>query len=191
MNSNDIFKLLACVGKATARKLPEIIEPLPVYGKVLGGALAAFRQGIDDYHNQKISAEEYGQIKSAFDDTVKKEAAQVKPPTFMDCVIFRCKSGYTLSDAQRGMLADVFEGEEDEETGIISGFIEDYMGGMISEDEDYSIGDDYVSLNFTEYDEYPYDEEVLCQLKQALNRLIGCDAFDYFVASGHEVSHDI
>ena len=191
MNSNDIFELLKCVGKATARKLPEIIEPLPLYGKSLSTALAAIRQGIDDYRNQKISADEYSRIKSAFDDTVKKEAAQVKPPTYMDCVIFRCKSGYTLSDTQQRILADIFECEAEDETGIISVFIENYMGGIICEDEDYSIGDDYVGMNFMEYDEYPYDEEVLCQLKQALNRLVGCDAFDYFVVSGHESSHDI
>ncbi len=190
MNSNDIFELLKCVGKATARKLPEIIELLPVYGKSLGTALTAVRQGIDDYRNQKISADEYRQIKSAFDDTVKKEAVQVKPPTYMDCVIFRCKSGYVLSDTQQDILADVFGGKE-EETGIISVFIENYMGGVICEDEDYSIGDDYVGMNFMEYDEYPYDEEVLCQLKQALNKLVGCDAFDYFVVSGHEDSHAI
>ncbi len=45
MNSNDIFKLLDCVGRATARKLPEIVEPLPVCGKTLSNALSAVRQG--------------------------------------------------------------------------------------------------------------------------------------------------
>ncbi len=45
MDSNDIFKLLDCVGRATARKLPEIVEPLPVCGKTLSNALAAVRQG--------------------------------------------------------------------------------------------------------------------------------------------------
>ena len=58
MNSNDIFALLECVGKAAARKLPEIVEPLPVCGKTLSNALAAVRQGIDDYRSQRISPEE-------------------------------------------------------------------------------------------------------------------------------------
>lgn len=88
------------------------------------------------------------------------------------------------------MLSDALEGESEEEAEIISGFVSDYMGGTVSEGDDYSIGDDYVSLNFMEYDEYPYDEEPLCQFMQALNRLAGCEAFDYFVASGHEESHE-
>lgn len=190
MNSNDVFELLVCVGKATAEKLPEIVEPLPIYGKALSNALAAVRKGIDDYRSHRISSGEYNQIKSAFHDAARKEAAQAEPPSFMDCVIFQCKPGYTLSDTQRDMLADALEGESEEEAEIISGFVSDYMGGTVSEGDDYSIGDDYVSLNFMEYDEYPYDEEPLCQFMQALNRLVDCEAFDYFVASGHEESHE-
>jgi len=41
-----------------------------------------------------------------------------------------------------------------------------------------------------EYDEYPYDGEVLSRLQEALNEVVGCKAFQYFVASGHEESHD-
>ena len=40
-----------------------------------------------------------------------------------------------------------------------------------------------------EYDEYPYDGEALSQLQEALNEVVGCEAFQYFVASGHEESH--
>lgn len=188
VNSNDIFELLVCVGKATARKLPEIIEPLPVYGKTLGSALAAVRQGIDDYRSQRISSEEYGRIQTAFHDTVQKEAAQAETPSFMDCVIFQCKPGYTLTDAQKSMLADIFEGEE--ENDVVSSFISDYMGGTACEGDDYSIGSDYVSLNFFEHEEYPYDKEALSQLQKALDEIVGCEAFQYFAAWGHEESHD-
>ena len=190
MNSNDIFALLECVGKAAARKLPEIVEPLPVCGKTLSNALAAVRQGIDDYRSQRISPEEYGRIQAAFHEAAREEAAQAVPPAFMDCVIFQCKPGYTLTDAQQGMLADVLEGEAEEENDIISGFISRYLGGTACEGEDYSIGADYVGLNFMEYDEYPYDGEALSQLQEALNEIVGCEAFQYFVASGHEESHD-
>ena len=151
MNSNDIFKLLDCVGRAAARKLPEIVEPLPVCGKTLSNALAAVRQGIDDYRNQRISPEEYGRIQAAFHEAAQEEAAQAVPPAFMDCVIFQCKPGYTLTDAQQGMLADVLEGGAEEENDIISGFISRYLGGTACEGEDYSIGADYVGLNFMEY----------------------------------------
>lgn len=190
MNSNDIFALLECVGKAAARKLPEIVEPLPVCGKTLSNALAAVRQGIDDYRNQRISPEEYGRIQAAFHEAAQEEAAQAVPPAFMDCVIFQCKPGYTLTDAQQGMLADVLEGEAEEENDIISGFISRYLGGTACEGEDYSIGADYVGLNFMEYDEYLYDGEALSQLQEAFNEVVGCEAFQYFVASGHEESHD-
>ena len=190
MNSNDIFALLECVGKAAARKLPEIVEPLPVCGKTLSNALAAVRQGIDDYRSQRISPEEYGRIQAAFHEAAREEAAQAVPPAFMDCVIFQCKPGCTLTDAQQGMLADVLEGEAEEENDIISGFISRYLGGTACEGEDYSIGADYVGLNFMEYDEYPYDGEALSQLQEALNEIVGCEAFQYFVASGHEESHD-
>ena len=78
----------------------------------------------------------------------------------------------------------------EEENDIISGFISRYLGGSVWRDEDYYIGDDYVSLNFMEYDEYPYDGEVLSRLQEALNEVVGCKAFQYFVASGHEESHD-
>ena len=190
MNSNDIFKLLDCVGRATARKLPEIVEPLPVCGKTLSNALSAVRQGIDDYCNQRISPEEYGRIQAAFHETAREEAAQAVPPAFMDCVIFQCKPGCTLTDAQQGMLADALEGEAEEENDTVIGFISRYMGGSVWRDDDYYIGDDYVSLNFMEYDEYPYDGEALSQLQEALNEVVGCEAFQYFVASGHEESHD-
>ena len=189
MNSNDIFKLLDCVGRATARKLPEIVEPLPVCGKTLSNALSAVRQGIDDYRNQRISPEEYGRIQAAFHETAREEAAQAVPPAFMDCVIFQCKPGCTLTDAQQGMLADALEGEAEEENDTVIGFISRYMGGSVWRDDDYYIGDDYVSLNFMEYDEYPYDGEALSQLQEALNEVVGCEAFQYFVASGHEESH--
>ena len=190
MNSNDIFALLECVGKAAARKLPEIVEPLPVCGKTLSNALAAVRQGIDDYRSQRISPEEYGRIQAAFHEAAREEAAQAVPPAFMDCVIFQCKPGYTLTDAQQGMLADVLEGEAEEENDIISGFISRYLGGTACEGEDYSIGAGYVGLNFMEYDEYPYDGEALSRLQEAFNEVVGCEAFQYFVASGHEESHD-
>ncbi len=189
MNSNDIFKLLDCVGRATARKLPEIVEPLPVCGKTLSNALSAVRQGIDDYRNQRISPEEYGRIQAAFHETAREEAAQAVPPAFMDCVIFQCKPGCTLTDAQQGMLADVLEGGAEEENDIISGFISRYLGGTACEGEDYSIGAGYVGLNFMEYDEYPYDGEALSRLQEAFNEVVGCEAFQYFVASGHEESH--
>ena len=61
------------------------------------------------------------------------------------------------------------------------------MGGSASEGDDYCIGDDYVGLNFW-YDEHshPCDEEALRRMMDALNEQLGCDAFDYFVASGHD-----
>lgn len=53
-----------------------------------------------------------------------------------------------------------------------------------------SDGEDYVSLNFfVDEEEYPYDEEVLHQLRQAINNLIGRDVLDYFVAYGHDESY--
>ncbi len=33
----------------------------------------------------------------------------------LDCVIFQCKPGCTLTDARQGMLTDVLEGEAEEE----------------------------------------------------------------------------
>ncbi len=61
------------------------------------------------------------------------------------------------------MLLEAFEGKVQEESDSITGFISDYMGGTVCEGDDYFIGDDYVSLNFMECDEYPYDEEPLYQ----------------------------
>lgn len=46
----------------------------------------------------------------------------------LDCVIFQCKPRCTLTDAQQGMLADVLEGEAEEENDIISDFISRYTG---------------------------------------------------------------
>lgn len=189
MKSGDLYGLIQSVAKAVTQNLPDIIEPLPVCGQSLSRALTAVRKGIEDYHNQKITLEEYGRIRTELDDAVEKEAAQAEPPVFMDCVIFRCRSGYTLSEEQQGMLADVFAGGEDE-TGAVADFIDTYMGGMICEGEDYFIGDDYVSLNFLEYDEYPYDGDVLDRLRKVLNGIVGCEAFQYFVADGHDEPHE-
>lgn len=188
MDANNFLKLLQCVGKATASALPEIVEPLPVYGKSLSAALKAVRQGIEDYKNKKISAEKLNQIKSTFDDAVKEEALQIKPPTYMDCVIFHCKSGCTLSDDQQTLLANVFEKEIDDEK--IGSFMSNFMTDEPCQGDDYFIGDDYISLNFSEYDEYPYDKDILSQLQQGLNVFLGVDLFDYFVAFGHDESHD-
>lgn len=186
MKSDELFKLLKCVAEATAEKLPEIIEPLPVYGKVLSKALEAFRQGIEDFKEQKISADELNQLTATFNDAAKEVASQAETPVYMDCVIFRCKSGCTLSDDQKSMLSSVFKDELEDESVVISDFILDYIGGDANEDDDYSIGDDYVGFNFMMYEDHPYNEEVLSQLKKAINELIGCDALDYFVVSGHD-----
>lgn len=189
MDSNSVVQLLGCVGKAIAQKMPEIIGTVPVYGKPLCKALEALKQGIDDYNNKKISAEEYDRIKSGFYDAAKEEALNAQPPVFMDCVIFRCKPGCTLPAARQDMLADIFEGEREDESGEISSFISYYIGDMVKKNDTYFIGDDYVSLNFQDYDEFDYDEEALCRFQQALNEFAGRDIFDYFVASGHDESN--
>lgn len=191
---NDIFKLLKCVGKAIGEQLPEIIEPLPVYGKSLSEALKAVRKGIEDFKSKKISAEEYSQIKSEFNDAVKEEAAQAKTPVYMDSVIFRCKSGCTLSEDQQDRISSVFVDGSEDAPEVISRFVSRYMGGTVevygSDDDDYFIDEDYVSLNFSEYEEFLYDAEALHQLRQAINDLVGCDVLDYFVAYGHDEGRD-
>lgn len=59
-----------------------------------------------------------------------------------------------------------------------------------SDDDDCFIGENYFSLNFfVNEEEYPYDEEVLHQLRQAINNLVGRDVLDYFVAYGHDESY--
>lgn len=194
MNTREIYELLKTVGKAIDEQLPEIIKPLPVCGESLSVALKAVRKGIEDFKSKKISEEEYRRIKSEFNDAVKEEAAQAKTPVYMDCVIFRCKSGCTLSDDQRNMITGVFEGESEDASGVIRRFVSRYMGGTVemygSDDDDCFIGEDYVSLNFfVDEEEYPYDEEVLHQLRQAINNLVGRDVLDYFVAYGHDESY--
>ncbi|MCM1224200.1 MAG: hypothetical protein NC548_58085 [Lachnospiraceae bacterium] len=188
MKSNELFKLLIAIGKATAEKLPDIIEPLSVYGKSLSKTVEAVQKGIADYRDGKISEENLMQITAEAQDVVKGEAQQAELPVYMDCVIFKCRSGVTLSEEQQELLASALE---EGGTEVISEFVRDYMGGSASEGDDYGIGDAYIGLNFwCDMCTYPYDEAALCRMKNALNELIGCDALDYFVVSGHDENYD-
>jgi hypothetical protein len=52
--------------------------------------------------------------------------------------------------------------------------------------DNYTIGNDYISINFFEYDEFPYSEDFLRQLMDAFNDVLRSDVFDYFTAAGHD-----
>lgn len=186
MEKNNFNELLKCIGRRTKEALPEIIKLVPVLGKPLEIAARVLEQGYADYKNQKISNTELQQVETKFNDIVKEEALKIKPPIYMDCAIFRCKMGSFMSDEQQELLANVFEHEIEDDTGMIDSFFDDYMIADPQRDDDYYVGEDYVSLNFSDYNNFPYDRDSLCRLQQGLNAFLGADLFDYFVAFGHD-----
>lgn len=192
MSRSELIKLLMCIGSEASENLPEIVEPFSKYGKSIGTMIKAVKDGIDNYNKSKTE-----QLVSDVKDEIKEMLNQTTRPNYMDCVMYSCKKGYILTEEQQDdlacILAHEFESDDVESLFVIGSFIGDYMGGHIEVDseDDCSIGCDYLCLNFfVEEDEYPYNEDAIRQFMNAINTLLGVDAFDYYVVDGQMESRE-
>lgn len=129
-------------------------------------------------------------------ERIKEILRGKEAPNFMDCVIFKCKEGYVLSQIEQTALEQIilrkFVSSDAKSLNTIAVFIDECMGGDIeagSEDE-YSIEDSYVAFNFCTGigDECEYDEEGIEYVMAAINALLGKDIFDMYVIGGHTES---
>lgn len=190
ISREDAMIILKCVGDETISNLPTILEPFSKYGKAIGICVKAMRDGLS-------KAEEIRKLKTEVVKEIKAETAALKPPKYMDCVIFTPKQGYLLTEDQMNILKAVLLQEydsDDERSLTIAGeFIRQYMGGEINVDstEECEIRNAYVSFNFFgEYkeDEHSYDEEDMQLVMEAFNAFLAEEVFDYFLVTGHEES---
>lgn len=189
---SELMKVLMCIGNEASENLPEILEPFSKYGKSIGTMIKAVKDGIDNYNKSKAE-----QLVADVKDEIKEMLNQTTTPNYMECVMYSCRKGYVLTQEQQENLSCIlsrdFESDDTESLSVIGNFIGAYMGGSIEVDseDDCSIGCDYLCLNFfVDEDEYPYNEDDIRQFMDAVNKLLGVDAFDFYVVDGQMESRE-
>lgn len=192
MQRKEAIKLLKCIGNKTIDNLPEILEPFSAYGKSVGVFIKAVKDGVCDYNSLNSIKEE---VKKELREAVEKEPI----PQYMDCIIFGCREGCKLDEAQKESLRQILtlqsvDGDV-ENRKIISAFIDEYMGGEINVEstDECEIGEDYISFNFCDMagtKEFPYDEEDAELVMGALNKLLKKELFDWYLIDGHMESYN-
>lgn len=186
MQREEAIKLLKYIGISTADNLSEILEPVSKYGKSIGLLIKAVKDGVNEYSLNALKEDAKKEVR----DAVDKEPV----PNYMDCMIFFCKEGCRLDDAQKERLQQILtlqlaDGDV-ESRKRIDEFVADYMGGEInldSEDE-CEIGEDFIGFNFCDMlgtQEFPYNREYAELVMGALNKLLGEELFDWCLIDGH------
>lgn len=177
--SEDKKEIIEEIKKAAGSRLPEIVGKIPVIGGVAEIVVRIVQEGVSEYRKEKEA-----------------------PPLYMGWVAFYCKKRCRLSEGQIGLLKEIIDSDQkvnhkyirDKESyGIVKGFIDAYMGENVDVDnvDDFAIEDNFLYFFFYENVEYPYNEEALKQMLNALNKLLGVPIFERYKTGGHNTSWDI
>lgn len=188
MERSEIMELLKCIANSTVDNLPDILEPVSKFSKPVGAVIKSFKDGIMDFNETRSQA-----------SAAVKEMAEAEPvPVFMDCVMYTCKKGATISSDRHNALSEAINCDftklshvKKETRDVFSQLKVYYLAGDADENVDnYTIGYDYISINFFEQDDFPYSEVFLKQLMDALNDVLRSEVFNYFTASGHDKTEE-
>lgn len=177
--SEDRKGMIEKIKKAAGSRLPEIVGKIPVIGGVAEAVVRIIQDGVDEYRKEKDA-----------------------PPLYMDWAAFYCKKRCRLSEGQIDLLKNIIDSDyEDDDKDIrdmksydiVKGFINDYIGGNVNVDnvDDCTIEDNFLYFIFDEYSEFPYNEDALKQMLNALNNLLGIPIFERYETGGHNESRDI
>lgn len=115
----------------------------------------------------------------------KREIAQQEKPEYICSMGLYCRKGFVFSKKQQNQVAAIlerdFESGDEEALKIIDLFIDEYMGGeIVLGSDDCYMGEDYLDFNFADGADYPYIEEDIILVMEAINRLLGENLFDRF-----------
>lgn len=149
----------------------------------------------DDLREEDIK--EFDIKKQEACEAVKEESSKIKPPKYMDYVVFTCKKGVALNTEQKealeAVLSEDYENNNSSSWESIHDFIEQYVGWpvQVGNVDGCIIGNTYISFNFfTEYgEEYLYDKEKLNSVVGAMNKLLDVNLFDGYLVDGHDESN--
>lgn len=180
MDKKDVKKLLVSFKDAIWENAEELLEIIPGVGGAASKIFKVIKDSMGNY--QKVEVE--------------------NPPVYMECVAFCCKEGCILSERQQEKLEEIalgnYEDDDNDNLEIVCGFVGKYTD-IYNEfpEPEYLDGDlgginqEAIWFNFQEDNEFPYDDEVLKQVIDALNGLLGVDIFDRFDVAGHNESWDL
>ena len=173
MDKKDKAMLGKSMAKALGDHAEEIMKEIPVVGKFASKFYAVYKQGKEEYEQQKAEEENC-------------------PPLFMDSVIFRCKEGCKLSDRYLEKLEEIvlreYESDDEESLNTIDEFLSEYTDIYIDEGytaDECGMDEDAIWFNFKEYSEFPFNAEILDRVLAAFNNLLGVQFFDAIQANGH------
>lgn len=189
MDKKNVKLLLGCVAKSAIENIPKILREIPAVGGIVSESYKAVIDGINDYEKRRKSdAKTVENIKKNCYQIIVEEAKIARKPEFMSCVIFPAINGTAFSREQQEWIDSILNLEvngDEESIGVVAEFIDNYLGGSIYLNEDYEIGDNYISFNFS-FDfgdeEYLYNEQPMISLVKAINNLLGQAVFkDYLI----------
>lgn len=194
MERDTIVRVIQAMGNATVEELPNILEPFTKYGKSIQSVIKIVREGLRNAKN----LEEKMQVCKTAKEQLLELNAQYGPPNYMNSVLYICKDGVFLTTPRQEKLKQILQQElqSDDERSclLIAEFIRQYMGGEIDVEsiDECSIGNDYLSFYFFDdgVNEYPYDEEALKLIMEAINSLMEEEIFDNYVSDGHMESYE-
>lgn len=201
----ESFYFVKAVAKGTWEHLPAILAIIPataVAGKVLceikkiGEEVKATGQ-TQEKQLEAMNAlmEKYGG-KAEFEKKLREELKaerDAKNPEYINCAIFEVSAGESLSEADQQKLIDTLMGELEPETDEIINFVnefrEEYFGDNYEAcDNAIEIDEGYISFNFDDMSDHPYDEAYLAHICKNLNEIVGRDVFDDYEGWGTDDS---
>lgn len=178
-----LFKLLIdSIGTSTNENLYGILKGIPKFGNVAGELYKSVKQGIADY-----KVENAVDIKGAYYQSLIKKIKAKDKPQFMNCVILPSVNAVLFTEEQKQQLYEILnlERESNENTRIIVEFIDKYLEGNAIINEDYEIGNNYISIYFSfayGNEIYPYEEQPIISFIEAVNHLLEQEIFkDYLI----------
>lgn len=193
-SKGNASRLLNSLKTASAEHLPGILEEIPILGGLLSKTSKLFIDAAKCYNEGEnlpntVDESQVDAVKKEVEELIKAKTWE-KPPIYMSCVSFYCRTGYNLTEDRRERLEKCFAGEceltDREQEGI--NILFDYMGGIIAIgcDDDYFFTDDELSFNFCMYDDFLYDEEKLEKIMAALNSVLREPVFVCFSVGGQD-----
>ncbi|MCM1193912.1 MAG: hypothetical protein NC123_15445 [Butyrivibrio sp.] len=125
-----------------------------------------------------ISAEVLDELRGHVREVLKEYSS----PVYADCVTFWIDG--SLSDREQELMQEVLtnvneddgdweEEEAKEQQDIVDEIINRHVGSDVSMGDDCYIGEDYISLNFSDYADKTYCGEDMRKLADALNYFLG------------------
>lgn len=205
---NDAMKALL---KSTSESIPSILEVIPetaLAGRVLNELIKAAEkvnaaaqlsenqpaanQGEDEWQNtlRRLIKEAGGETE--FKKKLREElkaACDSKNPRFINCASFFVYVGDRLSTEEQEKIVDTLTGELEAETTEIEEFVgqfrREYFGDNYDAcDNAIEIEESYISFNFNDAADLPYDENDLAEICKYLNQIAGREVFDDYAGWG-------